>query len=479
MAVFTASFISFPILTRALAPADYGTMSVLSVTLWIFLAFSRAGLAESTVRFYGEYNGSGDPLLQSKYYSTLFIATLAFAAVTILFVVAFGDRMLELIFGRKLDGFYLILAGLILTGTMNARMLNFLRAQQRTKFYNMAMVSGRFLTVIVSLSALLIIAKTLQVYYLGLLAAEAAVSIILITLFLMERKISLEDFSPSVLKSFLSFGFPLIGFELGYLLLKSADRYVIQIMLGSEAVGIYSVASNMGHYTKDVILFPLMYALTPIYVEVWHTKGREATSKFVSEVANLTLLIIIPIFFITVLLGNDLIIALASAKYASAGGLLGWIVAGTLLWALLPIYAAGLYVEKKTKTISVAVLLCVVLDVILNIIGIHYFGLIGSCYAALASCGLLALYLTRISSNYLVIHLNLRTIAISLAGSLFMFGVMQLLPQAGNFLGVVLKLGACGLLYCSIVLLLHRDMRKMAFSAARQFKRFLSSALSR
>jgi hypothetical protein len=80
------------------------------------------------------------------------------------------------------------------------------------------------------------------------------------------------------------------------------------------------------------------------------------------------------------------IVVLASDKYASAGDLLGVIVAGTLLWALLPIYASGLYIAKKTQIISLTVLVCVLLDVGLNLVFIRWWGLRGRVYAALLTC---------------------------------------------------------------------------------------------
>ena len=463
---FSVSFISFPVLTRALTTSDYGIMSVFSVTLWIFLAFSRAGLAESTVRFYREYHSANDPVARSTYYSTFFFGTLAFALVTALFVVLFGKEILTLIFGRELPGFHWILAGMILNATLYSRLLNFYRASQRTVYYNTAMVTVRFFSLAVSIAVLFLIAKDVKVYYQGILAAEALMTLVLLVLFLKETPLSIKHFSSPFLKSCLAFGFPLIGFELGYLLLKSVDRYIIQFMLGSEAVGIFSVASNMGHYTKDLILFPLMYALTPIYIEIWHDKGEEATSKFVSTVANISVLVLIPIFFITSFLGSELIVVLASDKFAQAGNLLGWIVAGTLLWALLPIYASGLYIAKKTRIISVTVLFCVVIDVVLNIVLIKYFGLVGSCYAALISCALLAAFLSRISSKYLKVRVQFKTLLVSLAASALIYGGVLLLPHSTNFFGVIFKMGVLFLIYSIMVLLLHREIRKYAFVAA-------------
>ncbi|HQG44484.1 MAG TPA: oligosaccharide flippase family protein [bacterium] len=470
---FTASFVSFPVLTRALTQSDYGVMSVFSVTLWIFLAFSRAGLAESTVRFYSDYNQDAVPSRQSIYYSTFFFGTVAFAFFTAALVVIFGKPIFNLIFGHELPGFPWILAGLILTGTFNARMLNFYRASQRTVQYNAAMVSSRFLSLALSLAALLLISQQLRVYYLGILTAEALVALVLCGLVVKQTPLSLRHFSWPFFKACLSFGFPLIGFELGYLLLKSADRYILQFMLGSEAVAVFSVASNMGHYAKDLILFPLMYALTPIYIEIWHSHGRETTSKFVSSVADLSMLVLVPIFIITACLGGEVTVVLASEKYASAGRMLGWMVAGTLLWALLPIYAAGLYVEKRTKLISFTVMACVVADVVLNLILIHFFGIMGSCYAAFISCALLAGYLAYRSSSYLKVRVNVKIIAVSVTAGLIMYGMSLLLPQSTSFLGVLLKMTVLCIVYGSMVLLLHRDVRNLTISAWAHIKTFL------
>jgi len=460
--VFAFGFISFPILTRVLSPSDYGIMSVFSVTLWIFLAFSRAGLAETTVRFYQPYTAAQDPLQRSTYYSTLSAATLVFALGVILIILLFGEWILTLVFDQHLPHYHLLMAGLVATGTLTARMMNFMRAEQRTKAYNLTLVIGRFLSLVTSLSFLFLIAKKLEIYFTGNLIAEMAITTVLVTLFYRKTKPNWNHISGSLFKECIRFGFPLVGYELGFLLLKSVDRYILQMILGPEAVGFFSVASNLGHYVKELILYPLGYAFMPIYMQIWHEQGKEATSKFVSTVANYSLLVVVPIFFLFLLLGDEVIIFLASAKYAPASKLLGWIVAGTIINALLPIYSAGLMIAKKTKVINLFLVVCVGLNVGLNLWLIPRFGLLGSCYASMITYSAFALAMAKASATYLPIHLDYRTVGIGVAASLVMYAIGTLFASSSSLGNILFRsIIACSV-YCLLLVGLHQPTRRAA-----------------
>ena len=456
---FAAGFISFPILTRVLTPADYGVMSVLTTTLWIFLAFSRAGLAEATVRFYREYD---DPAVhggRDRYFATFFLGTLACLALVLVIFLLSGRLIVTRLLGPEFADYTWILGGLIITGTLSMRMLNFLRAQQRTRFFNAAMVVGRYFTLAISLGLLFLVAKSLRVFLIGSLAGEVVMTGALLLLFLRESRPRLSGFSMPLFRRGLAFGLPLVGMELGYLLLKSADRYILQMSLGAESVGLFSVAANLGHYVKDLILYPLMYALTPLYIQIWHDQGREATIRFISSVADIVIALIIPVIFFFVLLGQDVIVVLASAKYAAAAHLLGWIVAATMLWALLPVYAAGIFIEKKTRIISLVILIAVGLDIILNLLFIRLWGIFGSCLASLLTYAFMAAALTAASSRYLPVRIDLRLAGKSLLAASAASAAIYWTGSAGGLAGLVLKGGAAVAIYAALLILLDHKLR--------------------
>jgi O-antigen/teichoic acid export membrane protein len=464
---FLGGFVSFPILTRMLTTKDYGLMSLISVTGWLLLALSKGGLQESAVRFYAEFNDSSKEN-QRTYYATLFWGSMVMAVVLALIVVVIGYIYLWLDPDGALREFIWILAGMVLTGSMSMRMLNFLRAEQRTQLYNAMSVAGRYLSLALSLGMVLIWSGNLKMYYIGVLAAECLLTLVLIIMLVRRISFGFSSFSRQVFKTLLVFGVPLIGYELAYFLMKSIDRYIIQFFLGAEAVGIYSVASNLCNYIKDLILFPLTYTITPLYVELWEKQGREATSKFISRITSISLLVVLPLLFGFLKMGREVIILIASEKYVSSAALLPIIVPATILWGLSPLFAAGMYIEKNTKRMTLFATLAVLLNVLANVILVPRMALMGSAISTLISYGFLYALLAVYSRKTIKTQVDGKMLLAGLGASLAMYGILFLFPTAHNFWLFTLKMMVGIVVYGISLLLLGAEIRSSVLSFARR-----------
>jgi O-antigen/teichoic acid export membrane protein len=457
---FMGGIVSFPILTRTLSTRDYGLMSLISVTIWIILALSKGGLQESAVRFYAEYNSTSNESARRTYYATLFWGSLALAVALALLVVIIGYLYSWLDPEQMMGDFTLLLAGLVLTGTMSMRMLNFLRAEQKTKIYNLMAVLLRYLSLAFSLGFLLLWSSTLQMYYIGVLVAEGLLTMVLIYMLFRQVSFSLSSFSSSLFKSMLLFGVPLIGYELAYFLMKSIDRYIIQFFLGPEAVGIYSVASNMCNYLKDLILFPIMYTITPMYVEMWEKQGREATSRFISRITSISLLIMLPLLFGFLKMGQDVIILIATEKYLASAALLPYIVPATILWGISPLLAAGMYIKKDTKKMTLFAMIAVLMNVVANFVLVPYLALLGSAIATLISYGFLYALLAFHSMKTITIKPDGKLLLSGLGAAIIMYGILFLFPTARTIAFFMLKMIVGATVYGIGLLALSPEIRR-------------------
>ncbi len=461
--VMLSGFVSFPILTRVFSPSEYGVLSLISITLWILLAFAKGGLQEAAIRYYPEYTSSREPVREKIFYSSLFYGSVTFGILAAGMVLLCGGWVLPVLFGKDISDFIWLLAGLVLSGSIFMRLQNFIRAEQRTKFLNLILVVSRYLSLILSIVLIFLVSKSLRMYYTGVLVAEFSMSFLLILVLTKRVGLHPRYISYSFLGKCLLFGFPLIGFELGHFLIKSADRYVIQILMGAEAVGIFSAAANMCLYLKDLILYPLMYSITPIYVEIWNKSGREETSRFISRVARICTIIIMPALFGFVALGKDLIVVLASERFQNASQLIAFIIPGTVIWGLSPIYAAGLYIQKKTKTMTSIVLLGVALNVGLNFLLIPKLGLMGAAVSTLLSYVFPSVALSVIAARILPISVDLPTTAISALASVGMYAAIQIFADSIGILPLMAKVLGGTSAYAILYLSLHRADRQRFF----------------
>ena len=129
------SFVTFPILTRALTKEQYGVMSLISTTMLLAVAVSKAGLSDGIIRFYKEHSLVPEKL--TGFSSTVVIRGLIFSVISVLLYIA-----ARLVLNRywKSEGDYkacfAIMACFLFIHPLNIIVTNFLRASGRTIFLN-------------------------------------------------------------------------------------------------------------------------------------------------------------------------------------------------------------------------------------------------------------------------------------------------------------------------------------------------------
>jgi len=328
-----SGFISMPILTRMLSTAEYGALSLVYATIWIALALAKGGLQEAAVRFYDEYkNGAGKDL--TVYYSTLFLGSLGLAVLTGLALWGLGVIFGDFLPSPDSRNTVPLIAGLVVSGALFLRLNNFLRAEQNTKLYNLFVVLQRYAILAFGLFFMYKLTRPLKGFLIGSLLGELLIVLTLFFLLIRQGKIKIGSVSFAFLKDCLYFGFPLIGFELANFLVKIADRYLVQIFLGAESVGIYALAYNLCSYINDALFFAVWYAVYPIYIELWQKKGEAETAQFLSKASTYVLLIGVPIVWGFSALSEELIRLLASEKYAVAAQFIPYLSVGMIFWGL-------------------------------------------------------------------------------------------------------------------------------------------------
>jgi O-antigen/teichoic acid export membrane protein len=469
ISLMITGFISFPILTRVLSTEDYGLLSLVSITLWISLALTKAGQQESAIRFYDEYESGKREAPLSEFYSTLFISAIIFALL-VAGLVALGGAVIFQDAPHSRSTLIWLLVALIFTGSVFLRISNFLRAEQHTKRLNVILVIRQYSVLISGLLFFFAFSRSLVSYYTGIVVAETLLVCVLTIKLFQSHTISLQRFSIPFLKESLIFGVPLIGLELANFLIKSVDRYLIKIFIDLEAVGLYSAGSNLCQYLKDSIIYAVLYAVTPLYMQLWNQEGKERTEEFLSRVISFLLYILVPILFGFIALSKPLIVLLASEKYMESATIIPYILPGILLWGLSPLFAAGIYIQKKTQILFLVVMSGVILNGGLNVLLIPQFQLLGAALATLISFILLMGALVAVSNRYLRITIDKGIFVRTLLASVVMFVILKLIPLESTILGLIAEIMIGIICFGVLIWIVDREARTLVRSILPKFK---------
>lgn len=452
-------FATFPIWTRHFTVKEYGMMSLIDITLKFIGPLVRFGLPQAAVRFFSECQSGKRSLPISSFFTTLFLGVLAIGGISalsfFLIIVALGpDR----VGGQQIYDLFKLASVLLFLGVGTSVFNSVLRAEQKAKF--LAILSSTCSLASLPVALILVFGFLLGVkgIYIGTICIQASLLIFYIWFLRRQKRLVFSSFSFPFLFEAIRYGLPLVPAQLANLVSNIGDRYVLQIFLGSQAVGYYAVSYGLTLHLKAVLTL-MMAAVTPMYLNLWEKHGRQKTEEFLSSVMDYYLMLAIPGIILFSFFGDEILILLASSKYDGARGLLPYLAAPIVLHGAITIYTAGLYIHKKTSLILYFTLGAGALNLLLNLIFVPRMGMVGAAIATLISYIFLIVLANIFSAKYITIRLNYLAIGKYLLASIMAVIFLRFI-SIDVFLGVIIKLVFGIIVYSAVILIIDNRTRE-------------------
>jgi O-antigen/teichoic acid export membrane protein len=457
-----AGVITFPILTRLFSVADYGVMSLIGVTLTLLVGVGKFGLQHATIRFYGEIEAGKRPESIDNLYSTALLGVLATSTtVTMLWAVAVPWLPPQSWYDTRLPRLLLVTAVLIAIRAVDSILLNLLRAQERTRAVNVYGVLRRYAGAAVLLLVLFEVAGNLWGFYGATIATELVAVVALAAWSLRHIRCRWTLFSPPLFRALLLFGLPMIGFELSGATLALGNRFVIELTVGAAGLGIYSATYNLCEYIQGIVLSAVSQSVQPMYVRIWENEGREETVAFLRRFLHFYLMLALPSVAGLTAIGDELLPWLASAKYANGAVLIPWIVGGMIFDSAMTIFGAGLYLEKRTRTVMILMASCAVLNLGLNVLLVPRLNILGAAVASLASYSALAGAMMFAGRRLLGWPFPLASLFKFAALSVAMYLVVIEVRFGNDIATLLARVATGGFLYLCLILAFDKDARRL------------------
>ena len=450
VAVLGISLISFPIVVRLLSIEEYGILSLCNTILLFAVALSKLGLQKSIIRFYPDYENTGE--------LPCFFRSYAVIGLILGFIFFWISGLMTYVFVPTVSsGIIWLVAGVTLFQTIFSYLTNFLRSQERSSLFSLISVLNRLFTSFGGIGLIFLFHDGILNLFQAQVFSQVVVVIFLIVCLGRYFKGGGKFISVSLLVESIKFGLPLVAFEMSSIALAFSDRFLITYFNGVEQLGIYAVAYTLCMYIGDLLRQPISMAVGPMYTRIYAQEGEGQAADFLAELGRLVALIGLPIFFGCVAIRTDLITFLASAKYLSAAPVIPWVLGGFLLYACQPIISAGLYLKKKTATIAIISFVCFVLNIIANFLLLPHFGMIAAAWTTAGSYTLAVILIYKFSAKQLLIKWPFVSILKYTASAFLMFLVVANLSESLNlFVKILVGL----LLYPMIVLIIDGYVRQ-------------------
>ena len=458
-AIMAAGFVSYPILTRALHPHEYGIMGITVALLNIFVGIAKMGMGTSIVRLWPEWEKKDGGV--SKFVLTIFISIILIS-LPLIILFDLGTYLLSSRIEKYLAFFFLLASPLILTRALNSYGLALLQAREWSKARAFFEVLTSYAAMILSVIGATVLIGNLLGYYVGLIVGEAAVSAILVFYVLRGVRLRRASFSRPLLFEAISFGFPIALYELSGVLLYSGDRFIIMSLLGETAVGYYTVAFNLVQYIHVIFTVPIVMAVGPMVAKLCEKEGTEAASIFLRKVARFFFLFALPALTGLTVIRGDLVAVLASEQFLPGASLVHILLASFLLAGSRDIFCLGMFLKKRTWLLAQINLAGAGLNLILNFILIPYYGLNGAAYATLLSQLVITIVAWRMSARLVPISLDILAFMKHALAALAMATAIYYLVPEHRAVRLATRLFAGLSIYGIILLFIDGNVRNMA-----------------
>jgi len=343
------SLLTVPIYTRVVMPAQYGAFSLLvTIAGGVTVLFS-LGMESVFMRVYFQLDT--DKARQSDFVNTVWIGLIAFPLIAGTTVGLIAWPLIP--HAARFTGFELLLAfvGAAVNVGANIVPLSVLRAEQRLRAF---LTFSTIATLSIAGLSLLFVAGFRWGVLGWLVATILAYLVTLVTglrivPFRRPSRIDLDH-----VRQLVRLGVPLVPHMAAQWALQVADRIVIAGIVSASALGVYSLASNIG-LPVLMLVQSVNYAFMPTYARAG---ARRASRSELERTVVMHATIVAFIAMACALLAPPFISVLAGSSYGAAGPLVPWIALGYAFFGLYCIPMNGLTLGAgQTKFVPVCSLL--------------------------------------------------------------------------------------------------------------------------
>ncbi|MCO7127557.1 oligosaccharide flippase family protein [Sporolactobacillus shoreicorticis] len=362
------AFITIPVTTHFVSPAEYGKASMFALALTMLSTFQYLGIDQAYTREFNEVDDRKSLFLHALLFPLLF------ALLFLLVIVLNLDTASHILFGARDQYSAAILLGISLVFiTFERFILLSIRMEEKAFEYSMFTI---FIKLVI-LAATLLFVLMIRRDFLAVVYSTAAGQMIGDS-FLMIRYRSYFTFrgfhfDRVLLRRMVIFGLPLVVAASASTILNSAGRLALRTWSGFYEIGMFTAALKIA-----AVLAVVQSSFTNFWVPTayrWYSEGRSI--RAFQAVSEGTLLFMSVLYF-GILLFKDQLMFLLSPQYVPAAGVLGLLCLQPVLYTVSETTTLGIVFSRKSY-LNIWVSICSLLPcLIINWLFVPHYGVLGA-----------------------------------------------------------------------------------------------------
>ena len=379
------AFITIPILTRLLPPAEYGYWSLATSAASFLVALAVSGYGSAVLRYY--------PMYKKEKTSTVFFATLSISAATIIVVVGGIGSILLFLFKNflpaALNQFLPLILMLFVVQSIYSVFITVMRAQKRSGFYTTFQLFMSYGGLGMGLLFVMFLGMRVNGLLWGSIIALLLTLPLLIFLAAEGAGIHPRQFQMVDARQIWDYAWPLTIGNVAMWGLRASDLFIINLFRPEREVGLYSVSYNISSKSIELLVALFLLSVSPLIYNTWETQGQEATENAQRMITRVYLVLCLPAAVGLCVLAIPFVSILAAPEYYEGYKIIGFVVFSSFAWGLSQIAMVGMTIKKKARQLGANQIIAAVTHLGVQLLFVHRFGYIASAVSTLIGYTLL------------------------------------------------------------------------------------------
>lgn len=370
------AFITVPVYTRILSPADYGALDLLSYLALLVPLIVGFSLDQAVARFYID---ATDELERKRIASTVLLYTFVVYVLLLPIAMPMASYLAHDWLDNQVDGATVQLVFIFMW--VNALFYianNQLQYLFLSKQFAICNIGNTLLSTVLAFTCVVHFELGVFGIFLGMTLGQALFA--LLSLYYARESYALL-FHWESLKRMLTYSVPLAPATLVFYAMQYVDRYALNDLRGLEEVGIYGIAARLATLIS-LFLTGFQGAWHPIVIK--NFRETDAPEQF-KTVFNIYLFVVCAILIMLSLFGKELLMMLTTQIFSQGYVAVPLLVLSVILVSIGGFFTYGIQIAQKSYYRLVLTLGALMINVPLNYLLIPHLGIIGAALATVLS----------------------------------------------------------------------------------------------
>lgn len=349
-----------PVITRLVAPAEYGQLSFFTMYINIFIMFSTLGLERSFIRYYYDVEAT----MRSKLLYDCIKGSALFLLCSIPITI-FAGVVFDLGFSADMRIVIPIFICNAILLTLERFSQGSLRIQQKVTPYVICNIVSKLSY---ALLAILLITLIKKQEFILLIISTTIANLLSFTISVVSDKKSWDfgkarsSASPFKANELLRYGMPLMVHGMIAILFQSSDKIMLKHFSTFTEVGIYASA---GYFLTLCNVFATSIS-TITGPEMYKYNSEQPGKKKLYEDINTMMSLVMFFISFSLIFSKDLLVLLLGEEYVNAGVIMPFLMIGPVMVAVSGVNSIAFEIKKKTAYYIVVTSVSAIVNIIGN-----------------------------------------------------------------------------------------------------------------